>query len=163
MINGRKPPPSSHAQEVLDVFASKPSLRRLFPPDLSASKTKRKNAKPESSGSGFERPHRARLQGEVRMAGGMANASTWAESPQWARGTCVSIRKEEWEPGGGKSLAASSQGGSTWIAALGGTAWLQPPRSTPCCPARREGRKDESRLCKQDCVPGKMLYQGRPS
>lgn len=49
------------------------------------------------------------------------------------------------------------------MAALGGTAQREPYYSTPCCPDRKDGRKDESRLWKQDCVPGKMLYQGCPS
>lgn len=77
-----------------------------------------------------------------------------AEMPPWVQGTCVGIRKEEWEPGGGKSLIASSRGVSMRMAALGATAWLEPHRSTPCCPARRDGQKDEGCL-----IP----YQGCPS
>lgn len=66
--------------------------------------------------------------------------------------------------GGGKNLIASSiQGVNIWIAAPGGTAWLEPHWSMHCCPARRNGQKDESYLWKWDCAPGKMLYQGCPS
>lgn len=63
--------------------------------------------------------------------------------------------------GGGKNLTASSiQGANIWIIAPGDTAWLERHRSMHCCPARRDGQKDESYLWKWDCVPGKMLYQG---
>lgn len=87
-----------------------------------------------------------------------------AEIPLWVQGTCTGRRKEEWEPGGGKSLiASSSQGVSMRMAAPGGTTWLEAHWSTPCCPDKRDGRKDESCLWKQDRVPGKMLCQGCPS